>query len=197
MGIKRGISGLQKNCSGLSTVEWLVAACVTIMLLTMTIEASHWFLLKQHLILHTQRAVHHASLTGGKPSAIHQHLRKHLRPALLRVSRVCVLDRVDLLMRDFKDSTLSHRHSRPLIRHNHIRAQHRRIQSSGRLDATGRSSGKTISQANELNAQVTALYRIATPWLRAIAGPDLILRVTTKAVMQSPRELINNPCVHA
>lgn len=167
------------------------------MLLSVLFEVTHWFVLKEHLLLHSQRATEHAAMLGGQPSAAQAHLRKHLRPRTLRLGTVCVLDNVNLLMQDFKDPALSQRLKRSVIRHNHVAAQHQHFVARGWSGGRGRQSKRTISEANILSLETRVNYPLVLPWLQAILGPNLTIRTRTKAVMQSPREEPDKQCAGA
>ncbi len=192
---RKPLSTAFSRSHGLATAEWLVATFAVIATISLAIEISHWFLLRQHLMLHAQRAVEHAAMVGGKPEDVYQHLTRHLRPATLTPGYVCVLDAVDDLMKDFKDPALSRHHGRALIRHNHLAQQHKRSLAKGWPEGKGPRSHKTISQANVLNVRVLARRPIVLGWVRAVVGSHLELGLTVSAIMQSSRENPENPCV--
>lgn len=187
----------RRASSGQASIEWLIAAWAVITLIWLVIEATQWYTLHQFLLLHAQRAVEHTATQGGHPLTAYHYLFEHLRPKSLRPGQVCVLDPVNDLMDDFKDSALSRELGRDVIRHSHIAAQHQKNLARGWRDGIGPRSQKTIAQANILNLSVSAHQPIALLWLQPILGREITLKVNVQTVMQSSREKVNWPCVGA
>lgn len=185
---------LTDRSSGQASVEWLIAASAVITLLWLVIEATQWFTLHHFLLLNAQRAAEYAATQGGRPVVAHQYLLRNLQPHSFRLGQVCVLDRVDDLMADFKDPELSRLTGQDVIRHSHIAAQHQKNQARGWRNGIGPRSDKTIAQANMLNLSVTAYQPITLLWLRPIVGREIRLKVVVQTVMQSNRQKLEWPC---
>lgn len=174
--------------------QWCIAALPLLLLGSAAIEASEWHATRQRLALAVQLATDDASMTGGTSQSLSDHLRKHLPSDLTLPIEACITDPVHALMADFMDKRLSLKLGKPVIRHNHVNAQHKDSLSKGRPQGRGPRSGKTISEANMLNVEAVATYRVRSPWIRKIVGPVKI-RLKHRAVMQSHRQRLSQRCV--
>jgi len=188
-----------KPNAGSALTEWIIVALPLLLLGSVAIEVSGWHLARQRVALATQRAADAAALAGGTPSAFGLNLQRQW-PSDLRVNiKACVTDSIADLMRDFSDPALSQKLGQRVIRHDHLNAQRlantRRGGTAGRgARGGGRSSGKTVAQANQLNVEVIVQYRPHSPWIRSIVK-TVPIRLQAMAVMQSHRLFWREPCV--
>lgn len=175
-------------------LQWCIAAIPLLLLGSITIELSHWHTTRQRLTLAVQRAVDDTALTGGSTDALRQHLQRHLPDGLRVPVTACVTDPVNNLIADFRDKQLSMRLGKPVIRHDHVAAQHREAVARGYPNGRGPRSHKTIFQANQLNVHATFRYRALSPWVRRLIDPVMI-RLEHQAIMQSHRQRLSTACV--
>ncbi len=175
-------------------LQWCIAALPLLLLGSMTIEASHWHNARQRLALAVQRATDDTALAGGTIEALLARLKKHLARDLQVPIKLCVTDPVNAMMTDFVDKPLSRKLGKPVIRHDHLVAQHRAAIDRGRPDGMGPRSHKTIFEANQLNVLAIIEYRALSPWVRKIVDP-VTIRLEHRAIMQSHRQRLTRPCV--
>jgi hypothetical protein len=180
--------------AGSALTEWLIVALPLLLLGSLTIEVSGWHMARQRIALTTQRAVDATALNGGTPSALGEHLKRDWPQGLRVHLKACVTDPIADLMRDFSDPVLSQRLGQRVIRHDHLNQQRLAKGLRGGAGGGGRSSGKTLAQANQLNVEVTARYTPRSPWIRSIIK-TVPIRLRAMAVMQSHRLSWRDPCV--
>jgi hypothetical protein len=180
--------------TGSALTEWIIVALPLLLLGSLAIEVSGWHLARQRIALATQRAADAAALAGGTPSAFGLNLQRQW-PIDLRVNiKACVTDPIADLMRDFSDPALSQKLGQRVIRHDHLNEQRLANSRRGGAGGGGRSSGKTVAQANQLNVEVIVQYRPHSPWIRSIVK-TVPIRLQAMAVMQSHRLFWREPCV--
>ena len=179
---------------GSALIQWCIAALPILLLGALAIELSHWHATRQRLAWEVQRAVQATSLSGGTTDSLKRHLQKNLPKDLQIPIRACITDNVATLLADFMDPGLSRRIGEPVIRHDHIPAQHQKAIAQGWPGGRGPRSHKTISQANQLNVVLSADYRARSPWVRQLIDP-LTIKLTQQAIMQSHRRSMKDPCL--
>jgi len=184
----------RRHPKGSALTEWLIVALPLLLLGSLAIEVSGWHMARQRVALATQRAADATALEGGTPSAFGLHLQRHWPSDLQVKLKACVTDPIADLMRDFSDQSLSRRLGQRVIRHDHMKQQTLDKKLSGSPSGRGRSSGKTLSQANQLNVEVTFQYRPRSPWIRMLVK-TVPIRLKAIAVMQSHRLFWRSPCV--
>lgn len=181
--------------AGQASVEAAVCIFAVLALLWLVVQTTQWFVLRQHLLLHSQRAAEQSAMSGGRPETAFKYLNEHLQPRSLILASVCVIDEVPDLMADFRDAALSRELGYDAIRHSHVAAQHQKNVARGWPEGKGPRSEKSIAQANLLNLSVTAYQPVNMLWLRSIVGRHLRVRVTVRSVMQSSRRSVDQPCI--
>lgn len=183
-----------QNQSGHALIEWAIVSLPLIWLGLLAIEVSGWHSIRQELALVTQQATQLASLSGGRTESVQRHLSEQRSLRLRGDIQICVKDRVNQLMSDFKDRRLSQQVGHDVIRHDHIAEQHRRFVAKGWRDGRGPRSGQSISSANFLRVSVTLQYRPVTPVIRFFM-PTIAIASHHQAVMQSHRTRNPKACV--
>ncbi len=175
-------------------LQWCIVALPLLLLGSMVIETSHWHSARQRFALAVQRATDDTALKGGTIEALQARLQRHLAPDLNVPMKICITDPVNAMLADFMDKSLSRKTGKPVMRHDHVAAQHRDAIERGRREGRGPRSKKTIFEANQLNVLAIIQYQALSPWVRKIVGPVMI-RLEHSAIMQSHRRRLNTPCV--
>lgn len=183
-----------KRLFGSAMLQWCLIALPLLWMGALVIELSYWHLTRQRVALLAQRAVEDASLSYGTSQALKHHLQRHLPSHMHLELRACITDDVPALMRDFKDKHLGQRLGSDVIRHNHVREQHKQALRKWGASGLGTRSRRTISDANTLNVTVEAVYRPRNPWIRMLLR-EIPLRSEHRAIMQSHRKHTQTSCV--
>lgn len=184
----------KQHQTGHALIEWTLVSLPLICLGLLAIEVSGWHSTRQELALVAQQATLFASMTGGHTESVQRHLDQHRSWRLRDEIQICVKDRVNQLMSDFKDQRLSQQVGHDVIRHDHIAEQHKRFIAKGWRNGRGPRSGQSISSANFLRVSVTLQYRPVTPVIRFFM-PIIAIASHHQAVMQSHRARNPKACV--
>ena len=180
--------------AGHALIEWVIVSLPLIWLGLLAVEVSGWHSTRQELALLAQQATLFASMTGGRTESIERHMNQRRSWRLNGAIEVCVKDRVNQLMNDFKDRHLSQQLGHDVIRHDHIAEQHRRFVAKGWANGRGPRSGQSISAANFLRVSVILKHQPVTPLIRFFM-PTIKIASHHQAVMQSHRTQNPNACV--
>lgn len=177
---------------GGALVEWTLIALPLLLVGSLALEVSEWHLTRQRLALVLQRATEDTALKGGHPQTLLQQVKRHWPSHLMAKLHACVTEPRTLLA-DFADRSLSRMLGQSVVRHDHLAHQHAKALKKGWPQGRGRTSGRTIFEANVLTVQAYASIQPRSVWIRAIV-PTVTMKIQAQAIMQSHRVAWQSAC---